>query len=209
MWRDETVFCIASGPSSKGMDLSGLRGRPVIVVNDNYVRCPWAPILYFCDWKWWRWHEDRPAFKAFAGLKVTLDTRVVERDPTIKWLRNADSGAYGDDGRNGLSLELGSVKTGRNSGYQAMNLAIQLGAKRLVLIGYDMKLGPNGEEHWFGQHKDLEGRAVPTTAGCVSRWPANFATMVPQLEALGVEVVNASPETAIDCFPRADLADCL
>ncbi len=209
VWRGETIFCVASGPSSKGLALAGLRGRPVIAVNDNYRRCPWAPLLYFCDWQWWSWHRGRPAFEAFGGLKVSLDARVAEADPRVRWLRNGDEGVPGSAGRRGLCLERDRLKTGRNSGYQAVNLALHLGARRIVLVGYDMKPGPAGEEHWFGQHRDLEGRPVPTSAGCMAKWAALFETMLPQLAALDVEVLNAGPDSAIDCFPRVRLDDLL
>ena len=209
MWRGETVFCVASGPSSKNLEFEGLQGRPVIVVNDNYLRCPWAPMLYFCDHKWWRWHKDRSAFQGFAGLKISLDERVAAAEPAVRWLKNGDEGETGSAGRAGLCLGPDRLKTGRNSGYQALNLAVHTGAKRIVLIGYDMKVGPRGEEHWFGQHKDTEGRVVPTAALCIAKWAAHFATMIPQLEELGVEVLNAGPDSAIDCFPRVRLEDCL
>ena len=209
LWRGETVFCVASGPSSKDLDLGVLRGRPVIVVNDNYLRCPWAPLLYFCDWKWWSWHRDKPAFRAFGGLKVSLDARVARADPAVRWLKNGDQGEMGSPGRAGLSLEPDRVRTGRNSGYQALNLAVHSGARRIVLIGYDMKPGPNGEEHWFGQHRDPKGLSVPTALSCIARWAPHFATTKPQLDKLGIAVLNAGPDSAIDCFPRVRLEDCL
>ena len=208
-WRGETVFCVASGPSSAGLDLTPLATRRVIAINDNYRRCRCAALLYFCDWKWWCWHRDRSAFRAFAGLKATLDARVAAADPGIRWLRNGDQGPPGSAGRAGLCLEPDRLRTGRNSGYQALNLAVHLGASRIVLIGYDMKVGPEGQEHWFGQHRDLAGRPVPTAAGTIGRWADGFASLPPQLESLGVEVLNAGPDSAIDCFPRVRLADCL
>ena len=209
LWRGETVFCVASGPSSVSLDLRRLGGRRVIAINDNYRRCPGADLLYFCDWKWWTWHRDRPAFRAFGGIKATLDQRVAATDPGVRWLRNGDEGAAGTAGRMGLCLERDRLRTGRNSGYQAVNLAVHLGAARIVLVGYDMKAGPLGEEHWFGRHRDREGRPVPTAPATIARWAAAFATLVPPLEALGVEVVNAGPDSAIDCFPKVRLADCL
>ena len=72
-----------------------------------------------------------------------------------------------------------------------------------------MKAGPNGEEHWFGQHYDSDGRPVPTAPATIARWAAGFATLLPQLRALGVEVLNAGPDSAIDCFPKVRLEDCL
>ena len=205
LWRGERVFCVASGPSSVDLDLSVLDGRRVIAINDNYRRCPFADLLYFCDWKWWRWHHDRAEFQTFAGIKVTLDERVAAADPRIFWLKNGDSGEAGSAGRAGLSERSDSLRTGRNSGYQALNLAVHLGAREIVLIGYDMKVGPKGEEHWFGQHRDRQGRIVPTTASSIAKWATHFETLLPDLAWRGVTVLNAGPDSAIDCFERVRL----
>lgn len=209
LWAGETAFLVASGPSSADLDLSCLKGRRVLVINDNYLRCPFADLLYFCDWKWWTWHRDRPGFLAFGGLKVTMDERVAAADPTIHWVKNGDSGLWDSPGRKGLCEERDSLRTGRNSGYQAVNLAVHLGAARIVLIGYDMKPGPKGEEHWFGQHRDRDGRPVATPVKTIHGWAERFETMLPDLERLGVEVVNAGQDSAIACFERVSLDDCL
>ena len=211
LWAGETVFCIASGSSLRRMNLARLRGRRVIVVNDNYLRCPWADLLYFCDHKWWVWHTTKPAFRgqfaAFEGLKVTLDRRVHDADPGIRWL--ADGGWNEGQGLVGLDERPTHLRNGRNSGYQALHLAVHLGAKRIVLLGYDMKTGPNGEGHWFGEHVDETGQERKTTPATIQRWAAHFETLVEPLAARGIEVLNATPGSAIACFPRTSLADCL
>ena len=212
IWAGETVFCIASGPSLTHVDLSCLddpdRPGRVIVVNDNYLRCPSADILYFCDHKWWRWHTSRPelrnAFAGFRGLKVTLDKRVAEQDRKIKWLQ--DGGWNPGQGVVGLDARPTHLRNGRNSGFQALHLAVHLGARRIVLLGYDMKVGLGGEEHWFGSHRDETGRARKTAPGAIASWARHFESLVEPLKARGVEVLNAAPGSAIGCFPRVELA---
>ena len=91
------------------------------------------------------------------------------------------------------------LHTGGNSGYQAANLAALLnGGARLILLGYDMMLGPNGERH---HHPDHPGRNPD--AKQLARWAGLFATIE------GYDIVNCSRRSAIDCFPRADLEDVL
>lgn len=211
LWRGETAFCVASGPSLATMTLAPLEGRRVIVVNDNYLRCPWAAFLYFCDFKWWRWHSQDPKRRgrlaAFQGQKVTLDRRVAEKDPMVRWV--ADAGWNEKQGTVGLDKRPTHLVNGRNSGYQALHLAVHLGATRIVLLGYDMKPGPNGEAHWFGEHTDEIGQTVVTGPNTIRAWARNFETLVAPLAARGVAVVNATPGSAITCFPKAALADCL
>ncbi|HCZ48509.1 MAG TPA: hypothetical protein DCZ11_05850, partial [Gammaproteobacteria bacterium] len=47
----------------------------------------------------------------------------------------------------GLSASPLRIHQGGNSGYQALNLAVLLGAERVILLGYDMHGG-----HWHGRH---------------------------------------------------------
>ena len=207
MWRGETVFCIASGPSLREVSLSRLRGRRVIVVNDNYLRCPWADLLYFCDHKWWVWHTTKPEFRgqfaAFRGFKVTMDRRVHEADRTIKWVEN---GGWNENlAVVGLDDRPTHLRNGRNSGYQALHLAVHLGAKRIVLLGYDMRKGPKGEGHWFGEHVDETGRERKEAPITVERWAKSFDTLVEPLAERGIKVLNATAGSAITCFPKISL----
>ena len=89
-----------------------------------------------------------------------------------------------------------AIHQGFNSGYQAINLALHFGAKRVVLLGFDM--GATGDEHWFGKHPtELDsGRDW-------SRFIQAFESMQP--ESAGLEVINATRITALRCFPRAPL----
>ncbi|SDW94858.1 hypothetical protein SAMN05421681_103308 [Lysobacter enzymogenes] len=88
-----------------------------------------------------------------------------------------------------------------NSGAGAIALAAHWGARRVILLGYDCQR-TGGQAHWHGDHP--EGLA---NAGSIARWPAQFQRLIPQLR--GVEVINASRETALTVFPRATLESLL
>jgi hypothetical protein len=92
------------------------------------------------------------------------------------------------------------LRNGRNSGYQAINLAVHLGAAQIILLGYDMQFGRRGEHHWFGPHPSR----VPPPVDLFLR---HFPTLVKPLQQRGVSVVNCSPSTALTCFPRRPLRD--
>lgn len=183
-----TVVCIATGPSLVQEDINACRGRvdAVIAINDAYRMAPWADYLYACDAKWWHWQGD--AIKSFAGQKFSLEPTRIKG---VTSLKNA--------GTTGLSLDKGALKTGRNSGYQAINLAVHLGALRILLLGYDMSLGHGGRAHVFGDHPD--GKKPPL---CLFR--RHFRTIAAPLKAAGVTVINCSRRSALTMFPKADLA---
>jgi hypothetical protein len=53
---------------------------------------------------------------------------------------------------NGLHLD--GLGWNGNTGFNAINLALLLGAKRVLLLGFDMKLGKDGRANWHG--KEIE-----------------------------------------------------
>lgn len=186
LWPGETVVCVGTGPSLTQADVDACRGRArVIVVNDAYRLAPWADLLYAADDKWWAWHKGAPGF---AGLKYTI-APCRHAWPGLQVLRNS--------GQHGLESNPSGLRTGYNSGYQAINLAVHLGASRVLLLGYDM-----AGDHYFGSHPD---RTRPPFAPCLKA----FATLPDPLRAAGVEVVNCSRHTALTCFPRQPLREVL
>ena len=190
-------------------------GARTIAVNDQYLVAPWADILYFADTRWWEWHhaglekkwpwvrfsaeQVRTAFARFAGQKVTIDgTGMMVPDPDVFMLHN--DGVSGK--HDGLTECPNALRTGSNGGYQAVNLAVLAGAKRVLLLGYDMRF-PDGRSHSHNGHPSRH----PETN--YSQYAKHFATMLPDLVRLGVEVINCTPGSAIQCFPVAALESVL
>jgi hypothetical protein len=190
-WPGETVVCIAGGPSLTAEDVAAVRGRArVIAINDAYKLAPWADVLYACDSKWWRWHRGVPSF---SGPKYALE-RSSAKFPGVQVLRHT--------GTTGLERDPGAVRTGKNSGYQAINVAVHFGAARILLLGYDMSRGPDGKEHWFGHHPNCQRSPFES-------FRRHFETLVDPLAALGVTVINCSRRTALQAFPRLPLEEAL
>jgi len=186
LWPGEPIVCLGTGPSLTAEDVAYVRGKArVIAVNDAYKLAPWADVLYAADAKWWGWHKGVPGF---TGLKYTAQPGAV-RWPGVQLMHRS--------GLDGLDLNPRNVRTGFNSGYQAINMAVHFGAGRSVLLGYDMR-----GDHFFGKHPD---RTVPPFVLCL----AKFATLVPPLAALKIPIVNATRQTALTCFPRVPLEEAL
>lgn len=193
-----TIVCIGGGPSLTAADVDGCRGKAVVIaVNDAYRLAPWAEALYACDAKWWMAHNGVPGF---AGAKWSLDT------PNWATLRNrlTDVQLLENTGAQGLEPSPTGLRTGKNSGYQAINLAVHYGAQRILLLGYDMQPARSGQSHWFGEH--------PHPIRTVSPYPyflGMFDSLRDPLRELQIEVINCSRETALTCFPRQPLAAAL
>ncbi len=143
-------------------------------------------MLYFADERWYRWTKDREDFKAFGGLKVSIE----QGEHTITdvlVLKNLSDGE-----RNILSEDPAGVVDGRASGYQAINIAYLAGAAKIILLGFDGR--PDGNKtHWFGEHP------IPTPRAWFKEMPRYFTRLSDALRERGVDVVNCSPGTALDC----------
>jgi hypothetical protein len=101
-----------------------------------------------------------------------------------------------------LSMNPTTLCLGQNSGYQAINVAVLLGARKILLLGYDMQRGEDGARHWHEDHK------IPTP-NFYPKFLKHFPTMIEPLAAAGVEVWNCTRRTALDAFPKVSLEDAL
>ena len=194
LWPGSTIVCIGGGPSLTKEDVEQCRGQHVIAVNDAYRLAPWSDVLYACDARWWKWHRE--AAMAFPGLKYGLFSGNGLPPP------ECGVNVLQTDGTRGISDDPGALRTGLNSGYQAVNLAVHLGAARVVLLGFDMGPSKDGQTHWFGRHPQQ-------LRSPYEQFRAAFQTMLEPLAKSGVEVLNASRDTALTCFHRVPLGEAL
>lgn len=156
---------------------------------------PWADVVYGCDFPWWQSVHGLPKFK---GLKLSYDPRHY----LAEGIRKVDISLKDD---RILTEKIGTVGAGGNSGFQALNLAVQFGARRILLLGFDMQ--DRSGVHWYGRNNWTSGNN-PSESN-FRRWKAAFNAAVPDLQRLGVEVVNGSPITDLTCFRRQSVADTL
>lgn len=168
-------------------------GWRVLVVNNTWELLPTADVLYASDQSWWELHL-RNVTSQFQGECWTA-SRLIAHRTGIHFIKVRDTP--------GLSVEPGTVSSGANSGYQAVGLAVLFGAREILLVGYDMQ-HTYGMKHWHGNHPAPLAQEVP-----VEGWRRRFGPLATDLQAAGVRVINCTRETALDCFPRGDLAQCL
>lgn len=190
---------IASGPSTTQAAVDAVRGFRTIVVNSTALLAPWADVLYAADPAWWNLVGRRIAFE---GLRVCPMPRAQAFDPRVRTVSLVlDGGEPSTRMQFGPGGEIGH---GCNSGFQAANLAVQFGARRLVLIGFDFKYGPREAPHHHGEH--VKGLRNPT-AWQLAQWGAILNAQADTLCEHGVEVVNASPVSALTAFPQREVQD--
>lgn len=184
-WKGRTVVCIASGPSLTPDDceLVHRAGHPSIVTNTTFRLCPWADVLFAFDIQWWRLYRSEVEAN-FCGKRVTCSSH--GRSVGVFSMENVPQFTHFG-----------------NSGTAAISLALLGGAARIVLLGYDCQAS-QGRTHWHGDHpKEL------SNAASLHTWPAKFLLLAQFAKRKNVPVLNASRETALNCFPKVRLEDAL
>lgn len=174
-----TVACLASGPSMRAEDCALVEraGMPAIAVNSTWEIARFADVLYAGDLAWWDEHIHK--------VDILAERWTCTRQAAQKHCLNLHSahGAY-------------------NSGMRAIQFAIEQGAERVLLLGYDCSV-ENGK-HW---HADHAGKN-PDQNRC-RQWQGQFALVAKIADKRGVEVLNCSRETALEVFPRGRLEEAL
>jgi len=188
-WEGETAVVLATGPSLCQADVDQVHGRArVLAIKDAIRLAPQADCWYGCDAKFWRHYGDQIHF---TGPKYSLDPLA------SKW-----AGVLRQTGFNGLELDPTGLRTGKHSGAQAIGLAVHLGAKRIVLLGYDLQDGAKGETHFTK-------RPYSTSVSPYAAFLPWYETAVAPLKQLDIQVINASRVSALTTFPRMSLTDAL
>ncbi len=193
-WSGETTVIVGTGPSAAVVPLDIAKGKAkVFVIKSGWELAPWADALYGLDKGWWIANRGVPKF---TGLKFSPSpTACKVYGITQITLKPRAEILTEKTGIIGCGLRTG----GGHSGFQAINLAIQFGAKKIVLVGFDMTLA-NGT-HWKPNDR---GVAKPE-AGRTESWRAALDGCADQFKALGVELLNTSETSALRSFEKVTL----
>lgn len=197
-WHQQTAVCIGSGPSLTAEQLvmvhsyrkHGAAKLRAIAINDCGLRrmmplaAPWADILYAADQRWWQFYKP-----AFTGLRISGEpVKGIETMPLTMLAR-----------REPMPREPGSVVSGDHSGFQALGLALTLGATRIILLGYDC----GGNKRNCHDNREPRFKSEPPFDQWVEKYnqvPARWPY---------VEILNCSPQSRITAFPKIELREVL
>ena len=190
-WRGHTAVVVASGPSLTDEQIALVEHSDVltIAVNNSYEKLQHPDAVYACDYLWWKFNHMKAKQNIPRRQLWTQDRAAAEQFQLshIQW-----------EGKDGLGKR--GLRVNGNSGAGAINLAYHFGARRILLVGMDMKPGPNGEKHWHPDHPKplVQGQQF-------EEWRKKMGVLAADLKTEGVTVVNCTPGSALTCFPMGDL----
>lgn len=194
IFKGTDVFVVGSGYSLRNQDPNALKGKNIIVINRSLQWAPFAHVLFWMDKAIFDIIESD--VRKWKGLAVTTCLPCKAEMPRkIKLVTSPQV--------LGLCVDPTGISSGKNSGHGAINLAYHLGAKRIILLGFDMRVGYGQTSHFTDDtHEPQPWRYKD------SYIPA-FNQIAIDLEQAGVPVLNATPKSALEAFPKVDLADVL
>lgn len=196
VYEERTVFVIGGGPSIKHTPLNLIKDRPVVGCNDAFRLGTWVDWLIFADKRWWSWNYEEVAKwpnreRVVSLCPQLLDDRV-DKWPWLKIVRR-------DEARFGLSVEQDTICWNRGCGGAAINLAFLLGARRIVLLGFDMRM-VEGKHNWHDHHQKTERDKIYQNSMMPFLKPMSDA-----MKVTGIQIVNATPGSAMNLFTTMSL----
>lgn len=201
--KPEKVIIVASGPSLENFNFEELRGKGyIITVNEAGKHIPFADAWFTLDP--WGLHGPQLPNQDFKGKLFAAvpedfgmqnarirDHQVVCPRPITYLHRIIFHTAPVTNAEEyltwGLNEDTSCINT-LNSGYGAFNLAYHLRPKKILLLGLDATSG-------YFYKTNCATRSL-------SYLPAIFRSSLPQIERAGINVINGSLNSKIDCFER-------
>lgn len=201
-WPNSTVVCIASGPSLTLEQVERVKewrcgaDRYVIAINDIGLtsRLPLAvpdcDLWYAADDTFWQFYSEQ-ALKA-STLRVCAAKHASEL-----WHLSLDT-----TWREIFAWEPGKAASGGHSGFQALQIAINAGASKVILLGYDCK-AQGKQTNAFGRKPNQIHRDSP-----YQTWPEWYLKLK-QVLPRPINIVNCSLGSAITAFGYTPIEEAL
>jgi hypothetical protein len=205
--KHDNVLIIGGGESLKGFDFDQLldfSGR-IIVVNNVIFHVPRADYWMTVDPSKNR-RPQKAMMKKRDGTYYFCAQPKVEEWETPEYHRRWYPEVHGihyleriSNGDYSLQEDKTKITTG-DSIYGALGLAYHMEAKKIAVLGLDVK----GFGHWYNDKDPYNGHNQPEEK--FNTYKENlkgiFRSCLPQIKQRGIEIVNGSPESTIDAFPK-------
>jgi len=176
--------------------LSELHDKHIIGVNAAFYIGNWIEVCFFGDAGFFL--HNRKELADHPALKISTNA-AVRGYRWVKYLKQSREKSFG------ITRKRTELVWGVNSGAAAINLAVHFGVKRIILLGFDLKMeGINS--HW---HSVYKSRDVKSQEHSFHRHLRSFPAIAKDAKRMGVEIINANPDSALTEFKRVSLKEIL
>lgn len=182
--------CIASGPSllKSDIDYCISKGWRIAACNNAAFICDRLDLFLAMDARWWEKYGRRVVK---TGAECWTPSPVIANRLKINCYDMRLGGGY--------SKTRGLTYWGELSGYQLLQAASWSGCRKIVMLGYDMQ-HTGGQAHYHDDHP-----ADWPNAQELDRKMTYWPKLAHQAARHGIELINCSRETAINCIKRKSL----
>ena len=184
--------------------MAPIHKKHVIGVNMAFKIGDWIDMVFWGDKRWYLTHRGEIA--DFRGLKVTCHpyfANYKHNGENIKYITK-------DNNRpKGISSDPRKASWNANSGAAAISVAANMGETRSILIGFDMKLNAQGNQHNHGEYGSVNRGAKDPKKLPFYRHLAGFPVIARDAQKRGITIINACPDSAIKDFPKMTVSDIL
>lgn len=193
----DRITIVGGGWSVRNVALTHLCGL-VIGVNDAAVHLPVVDIVVSMDRLWteyrWSWLCRRAA-TAWLRRSATQNIDVTHAT-AAGWLTVFECNHECSD-----FTSIRGHLNGTHSGLCALNLAWQMRPSRVYLLGFDMCRDSKDRASWHPPYPWTQPTGA-TSNRKYATWARQFEQAAGRFAAIGCDVWNVSPGSAITAFPR-------
>lgn len=200
--KQSTIVCCGTGPSitQQQVNIARTKGR-LFVCNNAFKLAPDAELLYAVNIEWWDHYYLEVKF--LPCEKWTTNKQAAEAYD-LNWI--AERGA------DGLSTDPNVIHHGHGSGFSLVSMAYRAGAKRIALLGYNLRFAPDydGRSKRIGSSLRHSSLLLPNGEypAVMRHWPSVKVINGEHVELVRlyqtvrdqglVELVNCTPDSALE-----------
>lgn len=212
LWPNSIIYILGSGLSLSILKNNNcLKNKHVIAVNQAYtVNENSVDILFFGDARcyWENYSLTGKNIDDFNGIKISLNIHCSAKGAkwgSIEGKKNIH--IMNESKKRGLTKTRTELCWNNFSGAAAINLAVHLGAKKIILLGYDMGIAKR-KIYWNNviKNKDI---ARNIDSSIRYRNQNTWKLIKKNLDRLNIEIFNASKYCKFNIIPKINFEDIL
>ena len=232
MWKNSDVWIIGGGPSiiptfqipesvvesvrqrKAGLDtysqyFAPLHSKHVIGINVAYQLGSWVDMCFLGDLNFFDVH--RAGLSHFTKLVVTCHEKVGKKELSwVKYLPHEKRVVKDpQESEYGISTRPDRVCWNHNSGAAAISVAAWTGAKRIILVGFDMTLDAVTKEQHFHNEYRKKGTIRQPIQLPFSKHLRPWGIIKRDADNMGIEILNTSLNSAIKEIKKVHIKELL
>jgi hypothetical protein len=185
-------------PSLYSSYMESIHSKHIIGINIAYMLGNWVDMVFFGDHNFLELNKN--SLYDFPNLKVSCVPKS-EKYPWVHCLSKDPTHPFG------ITTHPMTVSWNKNSGAAAISVAEHTGAKRIFLLGFDMKLLDN-KQHYHSQYNN-NGEPKNMERLPFNRPLQGFPIIAQDAKQIGIEIINVNPDSGIHNFPKVSLKEAL